>query len=100
MYAHMLRPSNHLWLDSCLRYHSAEAPRMEERNLNTWEEFEETLRDLRKEHDQSDVQLKSSSLLFRGQEDSCWLLKTTLERRRERMLFNDYYLTISRIRPE
>lgn len=72
---------------------------MEERNLNTWEEFEEVLKDVRKEHDQSDAQLKSS-LLFRGQENSCWLLSTTLDRRRERMLFKDYYGTITRIRPQ
>jgi hypothetical protein len=73
---------------------------MEERNLNTWEEFEEVLKDVRKEHDQSDAQIKSSFLLFRGQENSCWLLRTTLDRRRERMLFTDYYGIITRIRPQ
>ena len=72
---------------------------MEERNLNTWEEFEEALRDIRKEHDQSDAQLKSS-LLFRGQENSCWLLSTTLDRKRERMPFKDYYGIITRIRSQ
>lgn len=72
---------------------------MEERNLNTWEEFEEALGDLRKEHERSSTQLKSS-LLFRGQENSSWPLRTTLDRRRERMLFKDYYGIITRIRPQ
>ena len=71
---------------------------MEERNLNTWEEFEEALKDIRKEHDKSDA--KTTPLLFRGQENSCWRLRTTLELRRERMLFADYYGLIARIRPQ
>ena len=73
---------------------------MEERNLSSWEEFEKALKDIRDEHEQSDVQLKSSSLLFRGQENSSWSLTTTLDRKRERMLFKDYYGIITRIRPQ
>ncbi len=37
---------------------------MEERNLNTWEEFEAALKNIRKEHDQSDSPLKSSLMHF------------------------------------
>jgi len=73
---------------------------MEERNLSSWEEFEKALKDIRDEHEQSDVQLKSSSLLFRGEENSSWSLMTTLDRKRERMLFKDYYGIITRIRPQ
>ncbi len=60
---------------------------MEERNVNAWEDFENQLQDLRRERDASSDS-PNSSLLFRGQEDSCWLLKTTLDRKRERMLFS------------
>lgn len=74
---------------------------MEERNLNTWEEFEKELSDIRAEYDRSDAKFSSSSsLLFRGQEKSCWLLSTTLDRKREQMLFKDYYRTIGNIRPQ
>lgn len=74
---------------------------MEERNLNTWEEFEKELRDIRAEYDGSVAKFSSSSsLLFRGQEKSCWLLSTTLDRKREQMLFKDYYRVIGNIRPQ
>jgi hypothetical protein len=46
---------------------------MEERNVNTWEEFEKELKDLREERDKSNEFLKSP-LLYRGQENSSWLL--------------------------
>ena len=72
---------------------------MYEQGLNTWEEFEKMLGELRTEHDRATDQLKSS-LLFRGQENSSWLLRTTLERKRERMLFADYYGIITRIKPQ
>ena len=72
---------------------------MEERNVNTWEEFEAGLQDVRKEHEQSG-KFSKSCLLFRGQENSCWLLKTTLDRRQGRMLFKDYYGIIAGIRPQ
>jgi hypothetical protein len=72
---------------------------MEERNVNTWEEFERELKELRKERDKSNKFLKSS-LLFRGQENSCWLLSTTLDRNRERTLFKDYYRVIAKIRSQ
>lgn len=72
---------------------------MEERNAGTWEHFEKQLQDLRRELLASSGSIKSQ-LLFRGQEDSSWELKTTLDRKRERMLFADYYRVISRIRPQ
>jgi len=67
---------------------------MEERNVNTWEEFERELKDLREERGKSNEFLKSS-LLYRGQENSCWLLSTTLDRNQERRnerRFLDCYL--------
>jgi hypothetical protein len=74
---------------------------MEERNLNTWEEFEKELGNIRREYEQPDVKLGSSStLLFRGHQNSCWLLSTTLDRKRKRMLFKDYYRLISKIQPQ
>ena len=56
-----------------------------ERNLNSWEEFEEQLRDIRK-------QVKSQ-LFFRGQSNSTWPLSSTLDREPcgARTLFKDYY---------
>jgi hypothetical protein len=72
---------------------------MEERDVNTWEDFEKQLQDLRRERDASSDS-PNASLLFRGQEASCWLLETTLDRKRERMLFRDYYHIISKIQPQ
>lgn len=73
---------------------------MEERNVDTWEEFKAELASLRREHGQSQKVERIYALLFRGQENSCWLLSTTLDRRRERMLFRDYYRMISRVRSQ
>ena len=72
---------------------------MEERNLNSWQEFKNELAALRSEHEKlrgPDI----APLLFRGQPDACWLLKTTLDRKRERMRVQDYYQLIGRIKPE
>ena len=65
-------------------------------NLVTWEEFEEKLQELRKEHGP-----RFSGLLFRGQGNSYWPLKTTLERApvKSEMSFQDYYETIYRATP-
>lgn len=73
---------------------------MEEKNLNAWEEFKIELANLRRERCQSLKADSSYPLLFRGQENSCWSLGTTLDRRRERMLFRDYYRVISKIKPQ
>jgi hypothetical protein len=72
---------------------------MEERNVSSWEEFEDGLKAVRKEYEQSPSSQKTS-LLFRGQENSSWLLQTTLDRKQERMLFKDYYRMIAKIRPQ
>jgi hypothetical protein len=74
--------------------------KMEERNVNTWEEFKIELANLRREHIESPSADSSYPLLYRGQENSRWLLTTTLDRRCERMLFSDYYRVISKIRPQ
>ena len=61
--------------------------------VETWEEFEEKLERLQK---------KQSGLLFRGQENSCWPVTTTLERPpdgRVSMPFGDYYLSIYQSKP-
>jgi hypothetical protein len=43
---------------------------------------------------------ENSSLVFRGQSNSCCRLSTTLERTQGRMLFKEYYRVISRIKPQ
>lgn len=65
-------------------------------HVNTWEEFEQRLKELR------DAQEKSAwPLLFRGQENSAWPLATTLERNNgSRMLYENYYRLISDVRPQ
>lgn len=73
---------------------------IEEKNVGTWEEFKIELGNLRRERGQVPNADSSYPLLFRGQEKSCWQLNTTLDRRRKRMLFRDYYHVISRIRPQ
>jgi hypothetical protein len=67
---------------------------MEQRIVNTWEEFKEQLDDLRQWHDGSLL----GSLLFRGQENAEWSLTTTLDRKRELMPYRDYYRIIHRIK--
>lgn len=65
-------------------------------NLDTWEEFEAKLKELRKERGPH-----SSELLFRGQGNFGWKLLTTLDRspvRRERS-FQGYYESIYRAKP-
>ena len=72
-------------------------------DLRTWEEFEEQLKEIRKERAEHQKKLgpRSSELLFRGQEYSCWPLSTTLERSdREGMSIADYYLLICRVQPQ
>jgi hypothetical protein len=72
-------------------------------DLGTWEEFEEKLKQLRNERarHQSLPGPRSSELLFRGQENSCWPLSTTLERSgRKEMLLEQYCLLICRVQPQ
>jgi len=69
---------------------------MQDINVDTWEEFEEQLK-VR----QRSVGSGGSPLLFRGQGDSTWPLKTTLERSGgDGMRLRQYYQVISAITPE
>jgi hypothetical protein len=67
-------------------------------NLDTWEQFEERLKSLR-QGCEAEAVLRP---LFRGQGDSGWHLRTTLERRgRSDMTVEAYYrLVAARIKPE
>jgi len=73
---------------------------MEEKDVNTWEGFKIELANLRQDRCQSIKTDNSYPLLFRGQENSCWPLRTTLDRRRKQVLFKDYYRVISKIKPQ
>lgn len=68
---------------------------MKGKDLPDWDAFERELHELRAKFS------SPSQLLFRGQDDSEFLLTTTLERAGcERMRLNDYYrLVVSQIRP-
>lgn len=65
-----------------------------ERDVSSWEEFEEQLEDIRR-------QIKFQ-LFFRGQSDSKWPLTSTLDREPcgQGTLFKDYYRSISRAKSE
>lgn len=73
---------------------------MEERSVTSWEEFIEGLEEIRRERASSVDYVQDSPLLFRGQGNSCWQLSTTLERKRQQMLYKDYYRIIDRIKPQ
>lgn len=69
----------------------------------TWEEFEKEVDELNELNRQKKANSHHpiSDFLFRGQEDSNWELKTTLERYCwENFLVKEYYRSISVIRPE
>jgi hypothetical protein len=69
---------------------------MHEVSVNSWEEFEQQLKELRCREGDS-----ASRLLFRGQEQSSWSLATTLERNdKAEMSFGQYYGFISKVRPQ
>ena len=76
---------------------------MEKTAVDSWEEFEEKVREL---HHGRRSRLAASGprpshFLFRGQEDASWKLRTTLERAgRTRMAYPDYYQLISKIHSE
>jgi hypothetical protein len=68
---------------------------MKEIDVHDWEAFQRHLKELREGLGQD-----SSPLLFRGQSNSAWQLKSTLERAGvDRMKFSAYYELTSRIRP-
>ncbi len=63
---------------------------MEVIDLPNWEAFEQKVKELRSEHTK-----ESSPLLFRGQGNFNWTLRTTLERNgAQHMLFREYYALI------
>ena len=71
-------------------------------DLRTWEELEEKLKELQ-EKVPDERRPEPLPFLYRGQENSCWTITTTLERPldgRESMPFGDYYLSIYRAKPE
>jgi len=64
-----------------------------QKTVKTWEAFEHELKILREQ--------APGQLLFRGQEDSCWQLTTTLERNKQpRMLLHEYYRLMLKVRPQ
>ena len=71
---------------------------MEERNLKTWDELKEELSRLGQEHQKS--RGGDWPLLFRGQSNARWQLATSLDRRRERMAFREYYRLIGKIQAQ
>ena len=73
---------------------------MEEVAVESWKQFKEQLEGLRQERRNRKEYggAPPSDFLFRGQENACWNLSTTLERAgHENMRFPDYYKLIERI---
>lgn len=72
---------------------------MLEEDVRSWNEFEDKLEEIRHSSRTSDG--SESPLLFRGQENSCWPLATTLERSTQGVvLFKDYYRLVDRVKPQ
>jgi hypothetical protein len=70
---------------------------LEEIDLESCEEFEDSLEKLRQESKSADG--TASELWFRGQENGCWPLLTTLDQKIQgTILFKDYYLLACRVR--
>lgn len=64
-------------------------------SVRSWEEFEREIKRIRRTHAKS-----STPLLFRGQGDAEWLLKTTLERKKFKPTsVIEYYRLVRRIKP-
>ena len=67
--------------------------------VDTWEQFETQVLELKENRKQSDN--PDSSLLFRGHGSHLWNLATTLERNKpEKVSFKEYYRLITRVRPQ
>ena len=69
-------------------------------DFRTWEEFEEKLKELQ-EKASDKPRRRPLSFLYRGQENSCWPVTTTLERSPDgrEMSFQHYYESIYRAKP-
>ena len=70
-------------------------------DLHTWEEFEERLKELQ-EKALDERRPESLPFLYRGQENACWSVTTTLERPPDgrEMSFEHYYESIYRAKSE
>jgi hypothetical protein len=69
---------------------------IKEIDVNSWDEIEANLRELRGRAGKSEL-----PLLFRGHTLSTWPLETTLERNKQpRMSFEEYYRLILKVRPQ
>ena len=70
-------------------------------DLHTWEEFEERLKELQ-EKSLDERRPESLPFLYRGQENACWSVTTTLERPPDgrEMSFEHYYESIYRAKSE
>ena len=69
---------------------------MQEVDVETWEEFEQQIRELR-----NSTKTSLSGLLFRGQGNCSWPLDTTLERNgQKKYLVKSYYGLIARVKPQ
>lgn len=79
--------------------------KMKVKELNTWEEFQNELRELDLSHKrivEKNPDFKISKPIFRGQGDSDWKLQTTLERRTEKDRFDAlaYYEIAEQAQPQ
>ncbi len=71
---------------------------MKEINLNSWEEFEEKIKELEKERLE---QKSSSKFLYRGQGRKSYKLETTLERNLQNDLsLKEYHHLIFVVKPQ
>jgi hypothetical protein len=77
---------------------------MKEKELNSWTEFEKEISELELQRARLDEKSKSyvSPLLFRGQANSTWCLKSTLETYTDSNETRavDYFLIADRVRPQ
>jgi len=76
---------------------------MEEKNLNSWSEFEIDVKNLEQLRRETSEKTKApiAQLFFRGQSNSCWKLETTWERFcRDKTKLYDYYNLILNIKDE
>lgn len=69
---------------------------MEVKNLESWDEFEVTLNELRANEVSNEKGQRRSKLIFRGQSDAKWDLLTTLERSQAKPMNWQSYLRIVR----
>jgi hypothetical protein len=69
---------------------------IQEKNLSCWDDFENEIQQLPKA-----LQSWERPPLFRGQGNSCFALETTLDRCKQNLnTFKDYYLLITRAKPQ